>query len=157
MAQPTTPEGAHHDPARDARRGVDPQRRLPTTTSVVAPWFAFLGGAAAWVLQFVVIYSISEIGCQTERLDVVLLGLPGPAFFAFALTLLAGLTAVAAAVMSFRAFPNGVRADPVDGTGAHETPGRRRFMAYAGVIMNGMFLITILATGLPFMFLRSCG
>jgi hypothetical protein len=150
------PEPASTDPAFEYRRGRTPEGRPPGTVAIIAPWYAFLGGAAAWVVQFMVVYAIAEIGCGSERLDAVLLGVPASAFFGFAVTLVAALTALGAAVVAFAMFPEGARADPVDHAGEHETVGRRRFMAYAGLIMNGVFLIAILATGLPFMFLRSC-
>ena len=151
MADATTP-----DPAFEHRRGRHPEGRPPGLAAILTPWFAFLGGAAAWILHLTVGYSLSEIACGSERLDLTLLGLPGPEFLGYALTLLAGLTAVAAAITAFTYFPDGVRDDPVDAPGALEVLGRRRFMAYAGLIMNGIFLIAILAGGLPFMFLRTC-
>ena len=143
-------------------RLLEPRERPPGSSAprplsaILTPWFAFLGGAAAWVLHLTVAYVIAEIGCQSQRLDVRLLGIPGPDFFGFALTLLAGATAVGAAVTAFRLYPGEATGDPVDEPGARESIGRDRFMAYAGLIMNGIFLVAILAGGLPFMFLQSC-
>jgi hypothetical protein len=151
------PEPARPDPAFDQRRGRVPEARPPGVVAAVAPWFAFLGGAAAWALHLVVAYGLSEVACRSERLEVVLLGLPGLDVFGYAVTLLAALTAIGAAVSALALYPNGARADPVDDAGAHEILGRRRFMAYAGFVMNGLFLFAILAAGLPFMFLRTCG
>jgi hypothetical protein len=150
------PEPASYDPAFDYRRGRAPEGRPPGLIAIVTPWFIFLGGAAAWVLHLVLAYVITEIACQTSRLDGVLLGLPMADFFGYALTLLAGLTALAAGLLAYGRFAEDARVEPIDDPGAHEVLGRRRFMTYAGLLMNGLFLIAILAGGLPFLFLRSC-
>jgi hypothetical protein len=152
MTEPVRPE-----PPVATRPRRMPEERPPGAVAIIAPWFAFLGGAAAWALHLMVGYVLTEIACRSERLDVVLLGLPGLDVFGFAVTLVAAATAVGAAFVAFATFPNGARADPVDDTGDHETFGRRRFMAFAGLVMNGLFMIAILAAGLPFMFLRTCG
>ena len=95
-------------------------------------------------------------GIQSSRLDGELLGLPLAAFFGFAVTLLAAATALGAAALAYGRLAADPRVDPVDDPGAHEVFGRRRFMTYAGLLMNGLFLIAILAGGLPFLVLRSC-
>jgi hypothetical protein len=150
------PEPARIDPAFDYRRGRAPEGRPPGFVAIVTPWFIFLGGAAAWVLHLVLAYAIAEVACQTDRLDGVLLGMPMADVFGYALTLLAGLTALAAGVLAYGRLAEDPRGDPVDDPGAHEVLGRRRFMTYVGLLMNGLFLIAILAGGLPFLYLRSC-
>jgi hypothetical protein len=147
---------ATYDPALDYRRGRRPEGSPPGFAASVAPWYALLGGAIAWALHFVVTYAIAEVACRSDRLDVVLLGLPAPHLFAYAATLLAGATAIGAAVVAYGLAPNGVRADPVDAAGEHEALGRLRFIAYAGVIINGLFLVATIAGGLPYFFLRAC-
>jgi hypothetical protein len=150
------PELARNDPAFDHRRGRAPEGRPPGFVAIVTPWFVLLGGAAAWVLHLVLAYGIVEIACQSDRLDGVLLGLPMADFFGYALTLLAGLTALAAGLLAYGRLVEDPRVDPVDDPGAHEVFGRRRFMTYVGLLMNGLFLVAILAGGLPFLFLRAC-
>jgi hypothetical protein len=150
-------EPARHDDATGMRPRLTPEAGGPGWLATITPWFAFLGGAAAWIVHLSAGYALTEIACQSERLAVAVLGIPALHFFAFALTLIAALMGVAAAIVAFGMYPNGARADPVDDTGALESLGRMRFMSFAGVIMNGVFVIAILAGGLPFMFLRTCG
>jgi hypothetical protein len=150
------PEPATFDPAFDYRRGRDPEGRPPGIIAMLTPWFIFLGGAAAWVLHLVLAYVIVEIACQSNRLDGILFGLPMADVFGYALTLLAGLTALVAGLLAYGRLADDPRVEPIDDPGAHEVIGRRRFMTYVGLLMNGLFLIAILAGGLPFLFLRSC-
>jgi len=49
-----------------------------------------------------------------------------------------------------------IQIDPVDEAGAPETLGRRRFIAYVGVVMNGLLLLAIVIGGPPFVFLSAC-
>jgi hypothetical protein len=150
------PDSARIDPAFDYRRGRRPEGRPPGLAAAVGPWFGLLGGALAWVLQFVVVYGIAEIACRSDRLDGTLFGAPLPQALAFAVTLLAAGTALAAAGIARALAPNGVRADPLEAAGEHEALGRQRFMSYAGTLMSGLFVLAILAGGLPYVYLRAC-
>jgi hypothetical protein len=150
------PQSASFEPAFDHPRPLRVEARPPGLAAAVAPWFGFLGGAVAWALHLVVVYSLAEISCQSGRLDTTYWGVPAAAFFGYAITVWAALTALGAALVAFTRFRVEPRTDPVDDTGALEVLGRRRFMAYVGVTMNGVFLIAILAGGLPFLFLRTC-
>jgi hypothetical protein len=147
---------ARDDPARTPPPPLRIEGRPPGFAAELAPWYAFLGGGVAWALQFVALYALTEIGCRSERLDAALWGVPALAWFGFAMTVWAALAAIGAAHVAYARFADDARADPVDDTGAPEVLGRRRFMAYAGLLMNGLFLLAILAHGLPFLVLNAC-
>lgn len=147
---------ASFDPALGHPRPRRIEARPPGFAAAVAPWFGLLGGAVAWALHLVVAYTLVEVSCQSGRLDTTIWGVPAATFFGYAITVWAALTAIGAALVAFTRFGVEPRTDPVDDTGAPEVLGRRRFMAYVGVAMNGVFLIAILAGGLPFLFLRAC-
>ena len=123
---------------------------------MLAPWFAFLGGAAAWAIHLVVAYVIVEIACRTDRLDGAILGLATAHALGLALTFVAAVAAFGAAAVAWSMTKDGMPMDPVDASGAPEAIGRRRFMSYAGVVMNGLFLLAIVMGGLSFLFLRAC-
>lgn len=133
-----------------------PEGRPPGLVAAFAPWFAFLGGAGAWVLHLVIAYAISEIACRSDRLAGTALGMPLSDVFGLTVTLLAGLTAIGAGAVAYAYVAADPRIDPIDETGALESVGRRRFMGYVGLLMNGVFLLAILAGGLPFLYLRAC-
>jgi hypothetical protein len=147
------PEPVRPDPGGAARRRV---REAPPPVYGFTPWFAFLGGPAAWALHLLVAYALTEIACRSDRLDATILGVRALDLFGVLVTLVAALTAIAAAVVAFALAPGGLRADPVDDVGAPEGLGRQRFMSYGGMLMNGLFTVAILFAGLPFLFLRAC-
>lgn len=137
-----------HEPLYDA-----PQRPH-TNSEMLAPAFAFLGGAGAWGLHLGVVYAISEVACKTDRLSGAILGLGAADAFGIAATVVAGLTAMAALVVALTLAP--LTTDPMDRAGDPERPGRERYLAFAGLIMNVLFTLSIINQGLPFMFLQAC-
>lgn len=148
---------ASTDPAIDPARPLRVEGRPPGFAAAAAPWFAFLGGGVAWAFHLVVAYVLTEVACKSARLDGAVWGVPLPELFGYAITLWAALTAIGAAHVAYRGYVADPRIDPVDDPGDPEALGRRRFMAYVGVGMNGVFLLAILAGGLPFLFLNACG
>ena len=144
------------EPAVAHRQGRLPEGDPPGQVARIAPWFAFLGGAAAWALHLVIAYALVEVACRSDRLAGSLLGLDTAHALGLALTLVAAVTAFGAASVAWSMTKDGIPLDPVDQTGAPEAIGRRRFMAYAGVVMNGLFLLAIVMGGLPFLVLRAC-
>lgn len=151
-----TDSATHDDPALAYRRGRRPEARPPGFFATVGPWYGFLGGGVAWVIHLALAYVLVEIACKSDRLDVAWWGVPATTLLGLAITVWAALAALGAALTASARFAEDGRFDPVDDTGAHEVLGRRRFMAYVGIAMNGLFVIAILAGGLPFVFLRAC-
>lgn len=141
------PENAHTLLAHDQASGLAHPFLL---------WFGFLGGAAAWAVQFGIAYWLSEIDCNSDRLAFTILGIGAAEFLSFLATLLGSLTALSAAFIAYLSQPLGALGDKTEQAGAPEPEGRSRFMAYTGIVMNGLFLIAILSQGLPLFFLRSC-
>lgn len=144
------------DPATAHRQGRWPEGRPPGLVARLAPWYALLGGSAAWALHLVVGYALVEIACRSERLAGVTLGIGTPHAAGLALTLVAALVALGALGTAWAMAGDGVPMDPVDEAGAPEALGRRRFIAYVGVVMNGLFLLAIVMAGLAFLFLTMC-
>lgn len=144
------------DPATAHRRGRWPEGRPPGIVASVAPWYALLGGGAAWALHLVFAYLLVEIACHSERLAGTILGMGTGHAAGLALTLVAALIAIGAIGVAWAMAGDGVPIDPVDDPGAPEVLGRRRFIAYVGVVMNGLFLLAIVLAGLAFLFLNMC-
>ncbi len=144
------------DPAIAHRQGRWPEGRPPGIVASVAPWYALLGGGAAWAFHLMVAYALVEIACNSDRLVGTTFGLPNAHVLGLALTLVAAVTAFGAASVAWAMAGGAIPTDPVDDAGAPEALGRRRFVAYFGVVMNGLFLLAIVMAGLAFVFLRAC-
>ncbi|CAN5633150.1 hypothetical protein BH24DEI1_BH24DEI1_07480 [soil metagenome] len=151
---PDKSSSAHAVP--EAAAGSGPDGVPPGISHPAWQWFGFLGGIVAWALQFAISYVLTEVACNSDRLAFTVLGVGATEFLSLMVTLLAGLTAIIAAVVAYLSQPQGVLGDAVEKAGAPEASGRSRFMAYFGVVINGIFLLAILAGGLPFFFLRTC-
>jgi len=145
------------DPATAHRQGRWPEGTAPGLAASIAPWFALLGGGAAWALHLVIGYALVEIACHSDRLAGTTFGLGTGHALGLALTVVAAVTALGAAGVAWAMAGDGIPMDPVDDAGAPEALGRRRFIAYVGVVMNGLFLLAIVLAGLPFLFLSMCG
>lgn len=107
-------------------------------------WFGVLGGPGAWSIQTLIGSELDEIACSPGATTP---GLVEPVVLAvsavcFAITILAGL-------MSWRCL-RGV-------SGSDDTNGRRAsWMARAGILTSGFFVIAIFQGFLPSLFLSAC-
>lgn len=115
---------------------------------LVLQWFAVLAGAGAWATQFIVSYNLTDTGaCAPAAPHFLASGGYRPV-----LVVVNGLAAAVAAValvVSHRCWRRLNDADP--------TPGdRASWLAMAGIMANGLFLLMILASFLPLALLSSC-
>ena len=115
-------------------------------------WFALLGAPAAWVLQHVSGYALTEAACGRAGAgwDVPVDGATAVvSAAAVAVAVLAGL----AAVKLWR------DTRPAEGAGGSEEPppqGRIHFLATVGMVITPLFVSIILMSGLGELLLASC-
>jgi hypothetical protein len=115
-------------------------------------WFALLGAPAAWTLQHVTGYALTEAACDRAgaHWDVPVDGATAAVTAAAAaVALLAG----AAAVKVWR------DTRPAKGTGGAEEPpprGRIHFLATVGIVITPLFLLIILMSGAGSIVLANC-
>lgn len=128
---------AHPAPRRD----IVPTRVL---------WFGIFGAPAAWALQTIVNYSLVSHFCfpgamprRTPTFDA--LRTTGIAVSIIVVVVV--LLAMATAVRSWRATRHGHDAEHHELLEVGE--GRARFMAFAGVLLSGVFLFAVLMNALP--------
>lgn len=111
----------------------------------VLAWIAVLAPPAAWGLQLTLGDAFAEVGCEAggfSSMTTVLVAVTG----------VAAAIAFAAGILAWRV--KGAPDDPPD----RAVEERARFMALAGMLSSGTFLILILLGGLlPHAFLSSCG
>jgi hypothetical protein len=123
--------------------------RLPRSTLLL--WFGLLGAPAAWTVQFLVGFWLSEVGCSAggDR------GLAVDAWTTVA-TVAAAVLAVLAELAAIRTFreTRGAR-----GKGGSEEPppkGRVHFLAIAGIVIAPLFFFIIVMSGVGVVVLQNC-
>ncbi len=118
---------------------------MTETRGPANPFFSLHGGWLAWLFSFIALWFLSEVDCASGLFSFSLLGLPAAQLLGLALTLVASFTALAA---GFTAMQNSAASsDPED---------ERPFIVKAGGMLNGLFVIAILVTGLPYLLIGTC-
>lgn len=114
--------------------------------------FAVTGGAWAWTLQLWLSWIVGEPLCFAELGGWTLTAPAGAALW-LGIGLATGALAAAALVASYalwrRSGGEGVAAQP-------GRDGRRRFLAYLGLLLNGLFLLTIVMGTTSPLWLPAC-
>jgi hypothetical protein len=120
---------------------VSPRRR----TSVLM-WFGLLGAPAAWVVQFVFGYAVTEAACDAAGTKW---GIPVDAWAAIATVVAAVIAALAgaAAVATFRATRD---------RGSEPPAGRIHFLGTVGMTLAPLFLCIIVLNGVGAIVLTNC-
>jgi hypothetical protein len=122
-----------------------------TAAGLLPLWFGLLGGHSAWSLQLLVNYLLVTLACPLGPAPFVVFGIAGLEFLMVLVTIVAAAIALAATVVSYRAWqsaPAGSQQSP----GASAAPGegitgRSQFMALVGMLLSALFLLTILLVG----------
>jgi hypothetical protein len=114
-------------------------------------WFGLLGAPAAWTVQFLIGYWLSEIRCSTGGDG----GLSVDAWTTATTVAAAVMAALAelAAITMFR------QTRDVRGMGGADEPppkGRVHFLATVGIVIAPLFLLIILMSGVGVAVLENC-
>ena len=121
--------------------------------------FSLIAGPLVWTAHFLSLYLFTAIACAKGFFHDEILGLRIPQLFAGAVTVVAVVLILDAVVLSYRRW----RGLSEDGRPAPPPPhdssdigSRRRFMAYAGLLLSGLALIATLFQTLPIVFFATC-
>jgi nitrate reductase gamma subunit len=109
-------------------------------------WFGVLGSPAAWVVQFVFGYAVTEAACDAAGTKW---GIPVDAWAAIA-TVVAGVIATLAGVAALATF----RA--TRDRGSEPPAGRIHFLATVGITLAPLFLCIIVLNGIGTILLTNC-
>ncbi|MDQ6717901.1 MAG: hypothetical protein M3Z17_06095 [Gemmatimonadota bacterium] len=159
-----------------AREGAAPAQHrgnYGALPSVKALWFALLGAPFAWSLQELSSYSLSAHACAPRDLVVDTPVLSGLNPLLLLISLAAAIVALAAGVVSLRAWREAQATDEGHHEGAHggdlkhlshragdvagdQRTGRARFMALAGILFSSLFLLGIVMNTFPLFTLAFC-
>jgi hypothetical protein len=117
---------------------------MSATSSIL--WFAAFAGQVAWLFDMEIGYLLVYWACGTKQTWVL------PLLTAVAFVI--ALTAFAVSLVSSRgALATGPHADDTDAT---DSEGLARFLGLAGVALNGIAMLVILAMGVPRLMLDPC-
>ncbi len=120
-------------------------------------WFGLLLGPLAWTVQELASYAITAHACFPARDQRFALPIGRAADWHHAVqvgTILLGVAALALALWGWRAISAAERAQPEHQAEVGE--GRTRFMALAGLLVSGIFLLNLLLNAVPLFFLDGC-
>jgi hypothetical protein len=121
-------------------------------------WVAFIGGPVVWFVHFMVVYLVAEAGCTGDGTGLDALDPPVPVVVTLAATALAALACGALARWSYRRWRAGAdrTGAAADLTGDVDDGDGRGSLAFAGMLLSVLSLVTILFVGLPAAFLPAC-
>jgi hypothetical protein len=121
--------------------------------------FALIAGPLVWTVHFLTLYVFTAIACakgffDDEILDVRVVQLFGGAVTVVAVALI--LDAMMLAYRRWRGMPWDGQPGPLPPHDKNDVDSRRRFMAYAGLLLSGLALIATIWETLPIVFFASC-
>ena len=121
--------------------------------------FSLIAGPLVWTAHFLSLYVFTAIACAHGFFEDELFGVRIVPLVGGAITVIAVALILDALVLSFRRW----RGRPFDGETAplpphdsNDVASRRRFMAYAGVLLSGIALIATIWETLPIVYFASC-
>jgi len=115
---------------------------------LVLQWFAVLAGPAAWSAQFLISYNVTDTGaCAPAASHFLASGGFRPVIAV--VSVLGAAVAALGLVVSYRCWKRLRRQDPTTGE-------RASWLAIAGMMSDGLFLLMILGSFLPLAFFSRC-
>lgn len=144
MTHPRSRELAHPAPARHL---VGP----------AALWFGLFGAPAVWSVQLMLGYALAAHACYPEMTPRLVPVIPGLWALELVISLVALAIGAGAAVVAIRSWRAArPRREAAEARLLEVAEGRVRFMALAGVLVSMLFLLGILANGLPLFLVGAC-
>lgn len=104
---------------------------------------SLLIGPIAWAVQLLIGYALAPVMCNVGRLPV------------YILSILSGLVILGAGVATYQSWRALVAGRP-DITDVEIPQTRSEFLAVAGVLVNSLFFLLVVATGIFAIFLNPC-
>jgi hypothetical protein len=121
--------------------------------------FSLIAGPLVWTAHFLTLYILTAIACAHGFFHQEFLGMRVVPLFGGAVTLVAVALILDAVVLAYRRW-RGLPADgasaPLPPHDANDVASRRRFMAYAGLLLSGLALIATVWETLPILFFATC-
>jgi hypothetical protein len=116
----------------------------------------FVAGPLIWSAHFLLVYLIVEVGCSGDGPGLRLFDPPVPKVATLAATAAAAAAALACARWSYRRWRASEHEPAADEAAGRQDRDRGGTLAFAGFLLSLLSVVTILAVGLPALFLPSC-
>ena len=116
----------------------------------------FVAGPLIWSAHFLLVYLIVEAGCSGDGPGLRLFDPPVPKVVTLAATAAAAGAALACAGWSYRRWRASEHEPAADEASDHQDRDRGGTLAFAGCLLSLLSVMTILAVGLPALFVSSC-
>jgi hypothetical protein len=121
--------------------------------------FGLIAGPLVWTAHFLTLYVFTAIACAHGFFDHQVLGTNVVRLVGGAATLVAVILILDAGFVSWRRWrgePVVGQPEPLPPHDTNDVASRRRFMAYAGLLLSGVSLIATVWESLPLVFFASC-
>lgn len=134
------------------RSSLDRQSRTAITVVVTGP--------IVWAAHFLLVYLVAEAGCTGGGPGLTVFDPPVPTVFTVAATVVAALGCLASGVWAYRRWRAGQRNPVADESGDPSTDREVRdlggSLAFIGVLLSGVSLLSVLMVGVPALALSPC-
>lgn len=120
-------------------------------------WLGLLSGPIIYSVYFLAGYLFVEISCRTGLLQSHLWGISMISVVVLVLTLLALTLTLFVGFLAYRRWRQMEERDVKSVEHGRLAEGPEQFMTFAGFVLNGLFAIIILLTGIPALLLWPCG
>lgn len=117
-------------------------------------WLSLATGAVVWSLHLVVSYALASLACERGLFLGIFAGFAVVRWTTILLTVLAAAGVLYAGVVAYRHWQH---LSETQAANHDELGGRFRFMALLGVLLNSLFLLAIVVSLFPTLFLPLCG
>ena len=128
--------------------------------------FSLIAGPLVWTVHFLTLYILTAIACAHGFFDHELLGIRvvpligGGLLLRFTLSIRVAVALIldggVLAYRRWRGMPSDGEPAPLPPHDANDVASRRRFMAYAGLLLSGLALIATVWETLPILFFGTC-
>jgi hypothetical protein len=121
--------------------------------------FSLIAGPLVWTVHFLTLYILTAIACAHGFFHQELLGMRVVPLVGGVVTVVAVALILDGGWLAYRRW-RGLPADgapaPLPPHDANDLASRRRFMAYAGLLLSGLALIATVWETLPILFFATC-
>jgi hypothetical protein len=121
--------------------------------------FSLIAGPLVWTVHFLTLYILTAIACAHGFFYEEILGIRIVPLVGGAVTLVAVALILDGGVLAYRRWrgmPSDGQPAPLPPHDGNDVASRRRFMAYAGLLLSGLALIATVWETLPILFFGTC-